>query len=507
MSQDQVVRPSARWSLRRWWVASSVLLVLVLLGSMIGVGWAIADLDRSRTRLLDAIGPAVVSTQQLGTALINQETGVRGYTLSGLEEFLTPYSTGVDDAARARAVVAAAQSELPWLAAELGSVDRAVETWRGVYAEPVIAATKAGAPPPTVEAGKQEFDAVRSALSTLQSRLETDRGAARAALNNAASRLATTCVITLGGLLLVVLVGVGMMTISVVRPLSRLADEVRQVADGDFAHPVTVRGPREIASLGHDVETMRVRIVAELDRAQAAGRDLARSNAELEQFAYVASHDLQEPLRKVASFCQLLERRYGDQLDEKAGQYIGFAVDGARRMQVLINDLLSFSRVGRHTGKHADHDATALAEQATRNLTEAITAAGATVTIDPLPTVHGEAPLLTSVFQNLIGNGIKFRGSAPPTVTITADRDDTTWTFSVTDNGIGIEPQFADRVFVIFQRLHAKDTYPGTGIGLAMCRKIIEFHGGTIRVDTEHTGGTRILFSLPAVDQPPTDAA
>ncbi|GAA3045858.1 sensor histidine kinase [Actinokineospora globicatena] len=503
MSQGQVPRPSAsRWSLRRWWLGASLLLVLLLLGSMISVGWAIADLTRARTRLLDTIGPAVVSVQQLGTALVNQETGVRGYTLSGRAEFLTPYQTGVADAAKARGTVAASSAELPWVGADLEQLDRAIDAWRTVYAEPVIAATRAGAPPLAVEAGKAEFDAVRSALSTLQSKLEDERTAGRAALNTAASRLATTCVITLGALLLVVLIGVGLMTTSVVRPLSRLANHVRQVAAGDFDHPVVVSGPREVVSLGHDVESMRDRVVAELERAQAAGRDLARSNAELEQFAYVASHDLQEPLRKVASFCQLLERRYKGQLDEKAGQYIGFAVDGALRMQVLINDLLAFSRVGRHTGKHADHDATALAEQATRNLTEAITAADATVTIDPLPAVHGEAPLLTSVFQNLIGNGIKFRGTEPPTVTITADRDGPNWTFSVTDNGIGIEPQFADRVFVIFQRLHAKDSYPGTGIGLAMCRKIIEFHGGTIWIDTTHSAGTRVRFTLPALDTP-----
>ncbi|GAA2974335.1 sensor histidine kinase [Actinokineospora diospyrosa] len=497
MSTGALPRPtSARWSLRRWWLVSAAVVIAVLIGAMVSVAWAIADLTAARTHLLDTVGPTVVNTQQLGMALVDQETGVRGYALSGLDDFLSPYDGGRDRAARIRSTID--PTGLPWLAGDLAELDRAMSAWRARYAEPVISAVRAGAPPPTVSTGKSEFDAVRAALTDVQSHLETERSAARAALNTAAARLAATCVVALGGLLVVVLVGVWLMTRSVVRPLGRLTNQVRQVADGDFDHEVTVRGPREVVSLSADVDTMRRRIVSELDRAQAAGRDLERSNAELEQFAYVASHDLQEPLRKVASFCQLLERRYAEQLDDKARQYIEFAVDGARRMQVLINDLLSFSRVGRHTGKHADHPANALAEQATRNLAEAITAAEATVTITPLPTIHGEAPLLTSVFQNLIGNGLKFRRETPPTITITATRDGDHWLFSVTDNGIGIEPQYADRVFVIFQRLHAKDTYPGTGIGLAMCRKIIEFHGGSIWIDPTHTPGTRVQFTLPA---------
>ncbi|MBM7773171.1 signal transduction histidine kinase [Actinokineospora baliensis] len=498
---NTVPLPSARWSLRRWWLVSAAVVITALLGAMASVAWAIADLSSARVHLLDTVGPTVVSTQQLGTSLVDQETGVRGYALSGLDEFLSPYDGGRDRAERIRAGID--PDGLPWLAEDLAELDRAMVGWRVNYAEPVIAAVRAGATPPPLEVGKVEFDEVRAALSSLQSDLDTERSASRAALNTAVSRLAATCVVALGGLLVVVLVGVWLMTRSVVRPLGRLTGQVRLVADGDFAHEVTVRGPREVVSLSADVDTMRRRIVSELDRAQAAGRDLARSNEELEQFAYVASHDLQEPLRKVASFCQLLERRYAEQLDDKARQYIGFAVDGARRMQDLINDLLSFSRVGRHTGKHADHSAKTLADQAVRNLADTIDTTSATVTIaDNLPTIHGEAPLLTSVFQNLIGNGLKFRRDTPPEVSVTATRDGDNWLFSVTDNGIGIEPQYTDRVFVIFQRLHAKDSYPGTGIGLAMCRKIITFHGGSIWIDTTHTPGTRVSFTLPA---PPED--
>jgi light-regulated signal transduction histidine kinase (bacteriophytochrome) len=215
----------------------------------------------------------------------------------------------------------------------------------------------------------------------------------------------------------------------------------------------------------------------------------------------VASHDLQEPLRKVASFCQLLQQRYGGQLDERADQYIGFAVDGARRMQALINDLLAFSRVGRADRPHAPVDCNALLERARDDLSAAIEASGAAVEAGPLPTVEGDASLLRLVFQNLLGNAIKFRGEAPPRVRVDATREDGEWRFSVADNGIGIDPEYAERIFIIFQRLHPRSSYEGTGIGLAMCRKIVEYHGGRMWLDTANgDAGSRFCFTLPAGD-------
>jgi light-regulated signal transduction histidine kinase (bacteriophytochrome) len=227
--------------------------------------------------------------------------------------------------------------------------------------------------------------------------------------------------------------------------------------------------------------------------------DLQRSNAELEQFAYVASHDLQEPLRKVASFCQLLQRRYGGQLDERADQYIEYAVDGAKRMQVLINDLLAFSRVGRSAASAVPVALDEALAQARANLATAIAESGAVIEAGPLPVVLGEPALLTAVFQNLLSNALKFHGAAAPHVVVTVRRDGDQWEFSVSDNGIGIDAEYAERVFVIFQRLHDKSAYSGTGIGLAMSRKIIEFYGGRIWLDTAHSGGSRFLFTLPAL--------
>jgi light-regulated signal transduction histidine kinase (bacteriophytochrome) len=250
---------------------------------------------------------------------------------------------------------------------------------------------------------------------------------------------------------------------------------------------------------------MRRRILQELSATQAANdvlqahsAELQRSNSELEQFAYIASHDLQEPLRKVASFTQLLQRRYAGQLDARADQYIEFAVDGAKRMQALINDLLSYSRVGRSAREPALVSSDAALAQARTNLAAPMEESGATIEAGHLPLVLGELPLLTAVFQNLLSNALKFRGAKQPRIVITVSRDGDFWLFSFTDNGIGIEPDYADRIFVIFQRLHERTAYPGTGIGLAMTRKIIEYFGGRIWLDnTTYPEGARFLFTLP----------
>ncbi len=229
--------------------------------------------------------------------------------------------------------------------------------------------------------------------------------------------------------------------------------------------------------------------------------ELRRSNGELEQFAYVASHDLQEPLRKVASFCQLLEKRYSDKLDERGLKYIEFAVDGAKRMQVLINDLLTFSRVGRATDVRVPVPLGQPLDAAVTALSAAVEETGAVVERPgPLPEVMGDPTLLGMLWQNLIGNAIKFRApDRAPVIQVTAAaQPDGNWQIGVADNGIGVPAEFADKIFVIFQRLHGRDAYPGTGIGLALCKRIVEQHGGQMYLDTTYEGGTRIYFSLPA---------
>jgi len=229
-----------------------------------------------------------------------------------------------------------------------------------------------------------------------------------------------------------------------------------------------------------------------------AQEELARSNRDLEQFAYVASHDLQEPLRMVATYTQLLAERYQGTLDANADKYIHYAVDGALRMQILVQDLLAFSRVGRQGADRELTDCNAVIEAASRNLQAAIQESGARIEHSPLPKVVADGSQLAQLFQNLIANAIKFRRTEPPRIDVSAKREHTEWIFSVTDNGIGIAPEHADLIFVIFKRLHTHEEYPGSGIGLAICKKIVEQHGGRIWVESRQGGGSIFKFTLPA---------
>lgn len=242
--------------------------------------------------------------------------------------------------------------------------------------------------------------------------------------------------------------------------------------------------------------------VVDISARKEADEELRRSNEELERFAYVASHDLQEPLRTVTSYVQLLERRYGEILDDDGREFIGYAVDGARRMQTLIQDLLAFSRVGTRGGAMEPTDLAPVVDTVLGDLGAAIEASDAVVTCDPLPVVLGDAPQLRQLFANLIGNALKFRGEAAPRVHVGARREGARWELAVRDNGIGIEEEYFERIFVIFQRLQPREAYPGTGIGLALCKKIVERHGGRIRVASEPGAGATFSFTLPTAPEP-----
>jgi PAS domain S-box-containing protein len=226
---------------------------------------------------------------------------------------------------------------------------------------------------------------------------------------------------------------------------------------------------------------------------------LARSNAELEKFGYAASHDLSEPLRTISGFAQLLDRRYHDRLGADAAGYIGFIVDGVAQMQSLIDGLLTYAQVGGQALECAAVDCNVLVDDVVTSLGGALHEAGAVVEVGPLPTVGADGDRLVQVFQNLVSNALKFRGDEPVTVEVSAARDNGAWRFSVRDNGIGIEPEFRDRVFDVFQRLHTRDEYPGTGIGLALCKRIVEQHGGRIWCEPTPEGGTTFAFTVPDV--------
>jgi signal transduction histidine kinase len=504
-----VAGSARRWPLSRIIGVALLILLLFSVAAMVAGGLALLSLHNSRERVVSTIDPAQLQVQRLDTALVDQETGVRGYALSGQKDFLKPYNDGVTEERNAIGALQAVIGQLPpSAAADLKSVTTQARLWRTRYAQPTInQVSQTGKPlvSPDVLTGKADFDALRAKIATLQGDISTARTQAVAALNNSSAVLDGVFIAVAVGLAaIVVLLALGLRA-TVIGPLHRLAAEARQVAEGDFGHEVSLAGgPREVTDLAVDVNTMRERILEELAASrranavlQAHAAELERSNSELEQFAYIASHDLQEPLRKVASFTQLLQRRYAGQLDARADQYIEFAVDGAKRMQALINDLLQYSRVGRSAREPALVSSDAALAQARNNLATAMEETGATVETGHLPLVLAELTLLTAVFQNLLSNALKFSGGKPPRIVITCTRDEPFWLFSFSDNGIGIEPEYAERIFVIFQRLHERSAYPGTGIGLAMTRKIIEYFGGRIWLDTSHTEGSRFLFTLP----------
>ncbi|MEV0128647.1 CHASE3 domain-containing protein [Dactylosporangium sp. NPDC050688] len=503
------IRRWDRWSTSRWFASVLIMMVVVVLAAT-AVGAVVLSRTASvSNRLSDRISPARTAVVELTAALVDQETGVRGFLLSGDERFLEPYARGLVGERTLLARIRQLLADEPVALADLDRVEQQARDWRGTVADPSIETRRrSGDPAAAVEAvlsGKAAFDAVRARISTLDGHLAGIRDRARADLD-AARRLRDAVFLGMAGfLLLLICVLAVLLRLVVLRPLDRLSVGVRRVAGGDFDHRLAVRGPADLARLTGDVETMRQRIVEAYlasQRARAALEqqqlELHRSNADLEQFAYVASHDLQEPLRKVASFCQMLQRRYSDQLDDRARQYIAFAVDGATRMQRLITDLLTFSRIGRVYDDSRSVDLDEVAGQAEANLAGAITDRRARIERPPLPTVPGDVTLLTMLWQNLISNAIKFRHpDRDPVVRVAVGEAGGMWQFSVEDNGIGIDPKYADKIFVIFQRLHSRETYTGTGIGLAICKKVVEFHGGTIRLDDTYRDGARFVFTLP----------
>jgi signal transduction histidine kinase len=484
-------------------------LVAVFLVAILAVQLAYqARLANERDDLIHRVARASEATGDLRAAGIDQETAIRGYALTGDESFLEPYEQGVAAAEDAFDRLEGLLDNRPHLDGELQDIRTALDEWRRLTAEPALEAAREGAATARSEEflveGRERFDRVLAALDTLDADLEVERDADIEDLDDTFRAVMLVMFAQIAGLF--VLGGAIALALNrqVLSPLARLGRDARLVADGDLGRPVVGEGPPELVRLGADVEAMRARIVDELDELSEARAELerhavelARSNDDLEQFAYVASHDLQEPLRKVSGFCQLLERRYGDQLDDRAKEYIRFASDSARRMQVLINDLLTFSRAGRTTEGFVPVDLTEVAYGAVEVLADPIEEAGATVTVGDLPVVHGDRGLLAAVLQNLIANAVKFRGDEPPRIDLAATADDGEWTVTVADNGIGIDPLYADQIFTIFKRLHNKADYAGTGIGLALSKKIIEFHGGRIWLEPTDGPGATFAFALP----------
>ncbi len=511
-----------RFTVQTWFqLVLAVMTIVVVIGAGAGAQ-VIANTNDATDRVLNHTQPALTRAYELQAALVNQETGIRGYAITGDRQFLQPYLDGQPTATEAADRIAVLVDGHPDLLADLDAVRTAADAWRAEFAGPI--ASSATPTTPDSARGKALFDAVRASSATQNAHLTAAIAADRAALDDARTVRNAVLSIMVAVFLLTGLVLTILARRLVARPLSVLTDASLRVAGGDFEHRIDVTGPVDVTTVAAAVERMRQRIVADLAASRSAEaamaeqkadldlqtEELRRSNTELEQFAYVASHDLQEPLRKVASFCQLIEKRYGDKLDARGKQYIDYAVDGAKRMQTLINDLLAYSRVGRLTERAERVGLGTTLDAALTNISSVIENSHARIELPArLPEIVGDPTLLTMLWQNLIANAIKFAApDVPPRISVDAELDADTgmWQLALSDNGIGIAPEFAEQVFVIFQRLHSRDEYGGTGIGLAVCKKIVEYHGGKIWIDTDYQGGTRFRFTLPAPASSDSDA-
>jgi signal transduction histidine kinase len=413
---------------------------------------------------------------QLYAGMIDAEAAARGYVIVGDDSYLDPFRTGRGNAEErfkeVREMVADNPRQegnldrlSPLIQARLSKMEETVRTRteRGLAAG--IASVQEGS-------GKALTDQIQQVIARMKAEEERLLLLRSAEVKNSSRK--TREVIVLGEAL-------GLLFLLVAGQLVR--QEMRKLAQAEA----------EVRTLNADLERKVAERTSEL--AERA-RELETSNTELQQFAYVASHDLQEPLRTISSFTQLLAKRYQDKLDDKAREFINFAVEGCKRMQALINDLLAFSRVGTHGKEHVAVQCDAALDRVLRGLKIAIEESGAVITRDPLPAVTGDEIQLCQLFQNLVGNAIKFRNKDVPKIHISAVRNGTGWKISFRDNGIGIASEHSDRIFVIFQRLHTKMQYPGTGIGLAICKKIAERHSGRIWFEPSPGGGSTFYVTI-----------
>lgn len=500
----------------QWKLLGSFALILIVLAIMsvaayrntINTDEAADDVAHS----LEVIGKSNAAL----SSLLDMLAGYRAFLITGDDPFLVPYLEGRQTFRDRLAELQADTSSDPAQVARWAEIQQRAETWWSTVTEPGIALRR------EVDAGRADLsviddwvatgDGMRQlsgmqavfddALSAEQQLLEQRQERAATANRNlrqtliAGILLAATLSMLLASLLARDLVG----------GMGRLSRTAQRIAGGNLEERIGMRRRDEIGEAAASFDQMADWLQATLQESEQRAVNLARSNADLEQFAYVASHDLQEPLRAVVSYVQLLQKRYAGQLDERADKYIGYAVEGGQRMQTLINDLLTYSRVGRGVEELEPIDSQVALSRALASLSTAIDDSGVTVTADELPVVLANETMLAQLFQNLIGNAIKFRGDEPLRIHVSAERGDEEWLFAVRDNGIGIAPEYTERIFVIFQRLHGREEYPGTGIGLAICKKIVERHGGRIWVESAPGSGATFFFTLPDQQHEAEDA-
>jgi signal transduction histidine kinase len=464
-------------------------LTLVRLHQAAAVADQLSRDDAPDVQLIDDLKVQIVN-QQIALTRFESSTGT---VPRGSEDLLQPYFRAHDQifgdlAALTQSESDAGGSPLATTLTQLHAQIQAAEA----ESTREIAAVRSGVPVAVDNAGELALvDAVRATAAGIGDALSLQIRISAVDAQIAASESTRFVIVaSLLGAVFSLIVAV-VVTLSISAPLRRLRASADRIAAGEMVEPLPSRRGDEIGSLSRAMTTM----VRKLNH-QAA--ELKTSNADLEQFAYIASHDLQEPLRMVSGFTGLLKRRYRGKLDADADEYIDFAVGGANRMQALINDLLSFSRVGREEVAGKPVDTQLALDQALANLQSAIEERSALVSSGQLPTVWADHGMLVRLFQNLLSNALKFCKAERPIVRVAAERSGPDWVFSVADNGIGIDAQYKDRIFLIFQRLHKQSEYPGTGIGLAVCRRIVERNGGRMWLESELGKGTTFFFTLPA---------
>lgn len=496
------------WTLAQRLSAMSALVIAVVAVLSVIELLSLASMDTATNRAIALLEPAQVQAQVLINDLNTEETSVQTYLLSGSSGVLFPYNEAPQtigaDAAKLQTLI----TNYPSLQADLAEVLRGNANWRANWANPSIELKRTSATPSQAVARQllvrtSEFTTLRQHAIQLADDAGTLSDAARATLNAARTRLTIVSIIVL----LALLAATGALFVGLRRlvatPLGNLEAAVRDVAGGDLRRQLPVGGPPEVRWLGESVEVMRDRIVSELEAVEAARAELAEqaealrlANADLDRFADVASHDLQEPLRKVAGFSRLLIERYGDRLDDRGLEFASYAADGATHMRSLIEDLLSYFRITRSIARMRTVALSEVIAAALRELSGPLENSGARVSVGELGEVLGDPVLLTALFERLLANAVEYRSARPLEIRIDAVRRNGLVRISVADNGEGIQPEYAERVFGIFQRLH-HDNEGGTGIGLALCRRIVEVHGGTIWVDTGRFDGATVHLELP----------
>ena len=446
-------------------------------------------------------------SEALLQSLLNMETGVRGFLVTGEEPFLDPYDQGRANFTAHLAKTRALMTNVPEQMVRLDELERQQEKWNETMLQPAIERRRGvqnlqeALATASLRANERKvaMDDMRNVILRIEKQENILLDARGAQVQQ--RRHTFESILWGGGLFSILLTGT--LALFAARAASQVAAAQENLENSN------AQLTRAKAAVEAENEQRR----AAEEKLESAVQDLQRSNAELEQFAYVASHDLQEPLRAVAGCVQVLQKRYGGKLDARADQFIEHAVDGAQRMQNLINDLLAYSRVGTHGKEFGEVSMEKTADYALRNLSERIKETGVEVSRDALPDVWGDSGQLELVLQNLVSNALKFRGETDPQIHIghemrrvqsAPDVNGKSWlseqpqhVFSVRDNGLGIEPQYFERIFVMFQRLHTRTEFPGTGIGLAICKKIVERHGGVIGVQSVAGEGATFWFSVP----------